>query len=478
MKWPSRLRFLWFMTAGLIGTPVALNACTCMGPQPPCEAFGAAAAVFLGKVERLLSKPAEIKGVEPVATNSDRVSARRGASDRILISPAQTEVVFSVESAFVGVGEPQVSVFTGQGDGDCGYRFQAGQRYLVYASREPGTSHLATSSCTNTKLLAEAGKDMDFLRQLPADRTGARVEGRVVQVTSDPVGEKSQWHGFMKGIPILLQGNGLRYETITDDQGQFLIKVPEGEYEVRVELADQFDQEFAAKTIRVNDGGCARLAFTAEPGGRIRGRVRDAEGMSRARISVDLVSADPNENDRSQQGTSAWSDEEGYFDFKRLAPGRYLLGINLRMPPNAQQPYRPIYYPGETEAAQAGIISIGLGEQSAGHDLRLTTRLTAKTVEGVVVWADGRPAYGALVSLYDQEVSSFAAHQTSTDPNGRFTLEGFAHRLYRVEAFCHLDQPGKPAQKLLAEPITLRLQQNVIGLKLILTSPPQASPLP
>jgi len=452
-----------------------------MGPQPPCEAFGAATSVFIGKVERLISKPLEIRSGDRVAESQNRNpqrSASRGAPATKAFSPPQVEVVFSVERAFVGVGEPQVSVFTGEGDGDCGYRFQVGQRYLVYTSQQPGASHLSTSTCTNTKPLADAGKDLEFLRQLPPAGTGATVEGRVVRVTSDPVGGRFKWHVPIKGVPILLHRDEMQYETMTNDQGQFRIRVQQGEYKVRAVLADHFDQEYASKTIRVNDGGCARTSFNAEPGGRIRGRVFDAAGMPKAGVEVDLISPDANETGQPQKGTSAMTDKEGSFDFQRLAPGRYLLGINLRMPPNSQQPYSPIYYPAAPEAAQAQAITIGLGEQTTGHDLRLPTRLVGKAVRGTVVWPDGLPAYIAHVSLYDLEVPGVPAQQTGTDPRGEFTLEGYVGRTYQLKASSFMDQPAKLSQKMHAEPLVLRLDDSVSGLKLILASPEMSPKTP
>ena len=47
--------------------------------------------------------------------------------------------------------------------GDCGFDFQAGETYLVYANNDEGTGDYATGSCTRTRRLSEAGEDLTYL---------------------------------------------------------------------------------------------------------------------------------------------------------------------------------------------------------------------------------------------------------------------------------------------------------------------------
>ncbi len=63
-----------------------------------------------------------------------------------------------------GNGE-YVTVFTGMGDGDCGFNFQIGKSYLVYANNETqdGEELLRTNICTRT---AEVTSDVDELTTL------------------------------------------------------------------------------------------------------------------------------------------------------------------------------------------------------------------------------------------------------------------------------------------------------------------------
>jgi hypothetical protein len=62
--------------------------------------------------------------------------------------------------------------------GDCGYDFQLGETYLVYADDEEGENYFLTSSCMRTKRLPEAGEDLAYLyfyKNQPEE--SSRIEG-------------------------------------------------------------------------------------------------------------------------------------------------------------------------------------------------------------------------------------------------------------------------------------------------------------
>ncbi len=59
--------------------------------------------------------------------------------------------------------------------GDCGYNFQTGETYLVYADDDEETGQLATSTCHRTTRLSDAGADLAYLYYLKSG--GIRLEG-------------------------------------------------------------------------------------------------------------------------------------------------------------------------------------------------------------------------------------------------------------------------------------------------------------
>jgi hypothetical protein len=71
-------------------------------------------------------------------------------------------VRFKIEESWKGTLSKEATVFTGQGGGDCGYKFEVGQRYLVYAYRY-NDADLGTNICQRTASLIEAAEDLKVL---------------------------------------------------------------------------------------------------------------------------------------------------------------------------------------------------------------------------------------------------------------------------------------------------------------------------
>jgi hypothetical protein len=71
-------------------------------------------------------------------------------------------VRFKIEEFWKGALSKEVTIFTGQGGGDCGYKFEVGQRYLVYAYKY-NDRELGTNICQRTAGLIEAAEDLKVL---------------------------------------------------------------------------------------------------------------------------------------------------------------------------------------------------------------------------------------------------------------------------------------------------------------------------
>lgn len=74
-------------------------------------------------------------------------------------------VSIRVRSIWKGVKGKEIVVVTGKGKGDCGYPFQVGKNYLVYAYKT-SNRQLATNICQRTALLSDANKDILILDNL------------------------------------------------------------------------------------------------------------------------------------------------------------------------------------------------------------------------------------------------------------------------------------------------------------------------
>lgn len=73
------------------------------------------------------------------------------------------EVSFDEVQILRGTKADHLSVLTGLGTGDCGYPFQTGERYLVFASKGPNGSWF-TSICSGTNTIEDSGAALRLLR--------------------------------------------------------------------------------------------------------------------------------------------------------------------------------------------------------------------------------------------------------------------------------------------------------------------------
>ena len=86
-------------------------------------------------------------------------------------------VRFAVTQAWRGVSTERVEVHTHASEAACGYSFEVGRAYLVYASRASDDG-LRVSLCSRTRLMDEAGEDRRVLGSgvVPVDVVDEEIE--------------------------------------------------------------------------------------------------------------------------------------------------------------------------------------------------------------------------------------------------------------------------------------------------------------
>jgi hypothetical protein len=123
------MRYLLIAASLLFGAPAF--ACDCAEPPPPKKALEGATAVFLAEAVKV-----EVEG--------------------------QTRTVtFKVDRWWKGGDKPEVITTTHKSGATCGYDFEKGKKYMVYAGVEKDKS-LRVSLCSRTRTEKEAEKSGDF----------------------------------------------------------------------------------------------------------------------------------------------------------------------------------------------------------------------------------------------------------------------------------------------------------------------------
>lgn len=119
--------------------PCEAGFCSCVGPQDVAAAVQSADAVFTGSVV------------------SVRDTVVGGGSAH---GPwSMRRVTLRVKRAWKGAETRDVIVLTGMGGGDCGFPFQRGKTYLVYAHRSD-SGGLGAGICGRTASLRNAAADL------------------------------------------------------------------------------------------------------------------------------------------------------------------------------------------------------------------------------------------------------------------------------------------------------------------------------
>jgi len=432
----------------------AVSACSCMPERPPCEGFGEAKAVFIGKV-----------------TGAKEQREHRDEHGKVFKYDVG-EIYFNVEESFFGMPATRAVIHSGTGGGDCGYWFRRGERYLVYAYGESLNS-LGTNICTRTRPLADAGEDLAFLRNLPRKGMGVRIFGSVVALLKDP--KSSDWRTSkpLEGVTVQIEGTRRTFEAVTNPDGKYEITgLPAGKYKIEALVPDHYRRnEYWVRNVKINDLGCAEASFAAQNDSRITGTVFKPDGKPFPRANVELIPVDV-EFVRRMHGDETWANEKGLYELEEIPPGRYLLGINISSSPSNDQPYPPTFYPGVEERARATVIEIGLGQKLTDLDIHLPGEVAKHTVRGFVLWPDGSVATGVDIHLEDISYPGWCVNGCSvkTDNTGRFELSGFFGYNYRVVSTA--DKPsrdGKP-QPVYGTSDSFLLNGDLENAKVVLTN--------
>lgn len=127
----------WLVALAILLTliPQPVHACSCPGVGPPAEELAKSTAVFAGK-----------------AIN------RRSPFSLVQRSDNPLYVTFEVSQVWKGPNWQTLLIRTVEDGASCGYNFQKGEEYLVYAHGDEGD--LRVSLCSRTQPLDKATEDL------------------------------------------------------------------------------------------------------------------------------------------------------------------------------------------------------------------------------------------------------------------------------------------------------------------------------
>jgi hypothetical protein len=342
----------------------------------------------------------------------------------------------------VDASQKEIEILTGYGGGDCGYPFQLGGEYVVYAYQN-SAGRLETGICMRTRPLDQAAEDVKYIREMAAAPETGQLWVRTAFPGIPP----------LSGATIIAEKQGERYAIATNSAGEAVFPdLSPGEYAVHAASDGDLPDD---PTVHLNPKACVEVnLFRAL---KITGRVITRSGLPASRIQVQFRST------ANQFGDGLVTDADGHYELRILRPGEYYLGINLNHGATREEPYPRWFHPGTEDPAAATKIEFSGRPETRVYDLTLPDPLPERTVDGVVVRADGQPPVRCLVFAFDAFRNISA--QAFPDPSGRFTMHLFAGTSYQLHAVL----PGPEAVS--APPVDIPPGSSPLSLHLTLSQP-------
>jgi len=392
---------------------IAAQACTCsQAPPGKCPGLQQGDVVFAGTVT----------AIEDISYGAPKTDSSGAPVD--IIASRLTRYHFRIDEEFAGPDAAEIDIFSGGDDGDCGYRFEQGERYVVFAQQE-AEGHLFATICNGTRLASEARA---VIPQLRAMRNGTRVASVFgVLRSADPpfLAPPDDPDDPLPNISLKLRSRYDRFETGTDASGIYsFYDVHAGEYRFTANLPPRTELTQKGLTgglppFKIPDGACYEYDVVALPIGHIRGSVLGPNGKPLGLASVELYRAGAYSD--SRPGLWAFQGDKGVFDFDHIGPGDYVLVFNRlnRMDPNA--PYPRAFYPGTADAADAEPIHLKDGQQLTKVNIRLKEGFPTRQVRVSLKWQGSRPP-GSVTVMAKADQGQNPAAQKMADGLYQFTL--------------------------------------------------------
>jgi hypothetical protein len=445
------------------------QACTCSEETPgKCPGLQKDDVVFLGTVT-LVEDIAYAAPRPPDSSGQALDDSTKQGTPVDIIAARLTRYHFRVDESFAAPdapeSAPEIDIFSGGDDGDCGYRFQRGQQYVVFTHQ--GTDNrLFATVCSGTRPVGEARA---LLPQLRAMRNGQRVasvfgvlrrsEPPFLALPDDP-------DEPLPNVSLKLRSHDDRFETSSDSDGVYsFYDVHAGQYSFTARLPVRMELTRKSLTgglppFKIPNGACYEYDVDALPTGHIRGSVL-GPGEKRLRLaSVELYRAGT--YDDSRPGLWGFQGAEGVFDLDHVGPGEYILVFNRanRMDPNA--PFPRAFYPGVADLSEARPIKLKDGQQLLKVNMQVSDGYPTHLLRVQVKWHGARPP-GSVTVMAKADQGENPSAQKLSDGLYQFTLLASAN--YTLSAWEDLAPrhaaPGRgiadcaPPARIEAEPVTV-----------------------
>jgi hypothetical protein len=395
----QRLVVSMALTLLALGLTREAAACSCRASGPPCQNFFQVDAVFVGTVQSISIVP------------EDQRRTRR--------------VEFAMATGFRGVQGETATVFTPADGAACGYEFKQGERYVVYAYRTKDGSQLEVSRCSRTRLLAQAADDVAFLQDTSVAPAGANVSGLITHLERDLGTDEGHDYGPVSGVLVTVRGLTGTRDSYTDASGRYQVTgLTPGTYEIAVFPPAAFSATHLKQVVELRDvRACSVANFSMRYDGRISGTLMTSDGKPAEGARVDVMAAERVGTSGYIQTLNTTADANGRFELREVAPGRYVVGVDLVRRMDAETVYPTTFYSGTADATRANVLQMNGADNHDLGSMILPPERVSRQLVGTLRLEDGRPASDTTVSLWDGHAPwKQVAVGIRTDSEGAFSF--------------------------------------------------------
>jgi len=408
------------------------EACSCGGAPTVLDSYNRSDVVVI--VTAVSIEKAEPKEAAPPGQISDGTNYVDGVKSTSM----------RVEQVFKGtlkVGDEMI--FLQGGGADCIWTFHEkdiGKKFLFYLRRFEESHRWIAGTCGRNKPVEYAADDLLYLNNLDKVRNKTRISGTLRFYY--------EANESLAGRKIRIIGTKGTQELKTDDNGVYEIyDLPAGRYFVEPEIPKgwklgRYWLDYSPSVDRkAKDGSLQRIPIILEANRHaaldlvleidnvVRGHIYDPSGQPMNGVCLHLIPADGTEGKYLADCTV----KDGAFEIGKIPPGGYVIIVNDDGQMTSTEPFRTFYYPKVSKREEATVFNIGLGDIVENLEIYPPIELKTVTIEGVLVFSDGKPVADEYVEFRaavrkkaaqeDEDDEDPNDAQTKTDQKGRFSIK-------------------------------------------------------
>ena len=278
---------------------------------------------------------------------------------------SETERTLRIAPGEVFLGNPGRQLTATTSQGACLPELRAGDDWLFYLRRDAETKELVLSYGSPSGPIDETQKTIALLRRLIRMTNTGVIHGFVGHPVVSPDGSEEWTYPANHKIVAKRVEDGIEYVASSDRDGNYEFEpLAVGSYDLTANTTQGLWAEVGS--VDVQPRGCSFVGFEFHPDGMISGRVTTAAGEPLSHAEGWITQED---------GKGPWRllvvDEQGYFQARGLAAGRYLVWLEIQDNQGHLGPPARVYYPGVRDKNLAVVVELGPAEKRSHIDFHV-----------------------------------------------------------------------------------------------------------